>query len=62
MRVQDWQNPVRNESDSGRTFGHYPPANTLRRKGLSVSIHVGTRKVRKINLLSFILLLRDLVF
>ena len=37
---------MRNESNSGRTFiGHYPPATILREKGLSVSIHVGTRKV-----------------
>ena len=26
-------------------FGHYPPATILREKGLSVSIHVGTRKM-----------------
>ena len=25
--------------------GHYPPATILREKGLSVSIHVGTRKM-----------------
>ena len=37
---------MRNESNSGRTFlGHYPPATIPREKGLSVSIHVGTRKV-----------------
>ena len=39
---------MRNESNSGRTFlGHYPPATILREKGLSVSIHVGTRKVSR---------------
>ena len=27
---------------------HYPPATIVREKGLSVSIHVGTRKVRNI--------------
>ena len=27
---------------------HYPPATIVREKGLSVSIHVGTRKVREI--------------
>lgn len=26
-------------------FGHYPPANIPRENGLSVSIHVGTRKM-----------------
>ena len=38
---------VRNESDSGWTpFGrHNPPAALPREKGLSVSIHVWTRKV-----------------
>jgi len=45
VRVQEWQTPVRNESNSGRTFGHYPPATIPREKGLSVSIHVGTRKM-----------------
>ena len=45
VRVLEWQTPMRNESNSGRTFGHYPPATILRKKGLSVSIHVGTRKM-----------------
>ena len=36
---------MRNESDSGWTFGHNPPAPILRKNGLSVSIHVGTRKM-----------------
>ena len=46
MRVQGCQTPVRNESDSGWTFiGHNPPAPILRKNGLSVSIHVGTRKM-----------------
>ena len=36
---------MRNESDSGWTFGHNPPASILRENGLSVSIHVGTRKM-----------------
>ena len=46
MRVMEWQTPTRNESNSGRTLlGHYPPATILREKGLSVSIHVGTRKM-----------------
>jgi hypothetical protein len=40
-----WQTPVRNESDSGWTFGHSPPASIPRENGLSVSIHVGTRKM-----------------
>ena len=33
---------MRNESNSGI---QYPPATILRKKGLSVSIHVGTRKM-----------------
>ena len=45
MRVQGWQTPVRNESDSGWTLWHNPPAPILRKNGLSVSIHVGTRKM-----------------
>ena len=46
VRVQGWQTPVRNESNSGRTFlGHYPPVTILREKGLSVSINVETRKM-----------------
>ena len=46
MRVQGWQTPVRNESDSGWMFYlHNPPAIIPRENGLSVSIHVGTRKV-----------------
>ena len=46
VRVQGCQTPVRNESDSGWTFiGHNPPASILRENGLSVSIHVGTRKM-----------------
>ena len=36
---------MRNESDSGWTFGHNPPASIPRENGLSVSIHVGTRKM-----------------
>ena len=28
-----------------RAYAQYPPANILREKGLSVSIHVGTRKM-----------------
>ena len=42
MRVQGWQTPVRNESDSG--FQN-PPASIPRENGLSVSIYAGTRKV-----------------
>ena len=46
MRVQGRQTPVRNESDSGWTFlWHNPPASIPRENGLSVSIHVGTRKM-----------------
>jgi hypothetical protein len=46
VRVQGCQTPVRNESDSGWTFiGHNPPASIPRENGLSVSIHVGTRKM-----------------
>ena len=46
MRVQGCQTPVRNESDSGWTVkGHNPPASIPRENGLSVSIHVGTRKM-----------------
>ena len=45
VRVQGCQTPVRNESNSGWTFGHNPPASILRENGLSVSIHVGTRKM-----------------
>lgn len=45
MRVQGWQTPVRNESNSGWTLWHNPPAPILRKNGLSVSIHVGTRKM-----------------
>ena len=50
MRVQGWQTPVRNESDSGWTdffakLLHNPPASIPRENGLSVSIHVGTRKM-----------------
>ena len=45
MRVQGCQTPVRNESDSGWTLWHSPPAIILRKNGLSVSIHVGTRKM-----------------
>ena len=45
MRVQGWQTPVRNESDSGWTILHNPPASIPRENGLSVSIHVGTRKM-----------------
>ena len=46
MRVQGCQTPERNESDSGWTFiGHNPPALIPRENGLSVSIHVGTRKM-----------------
>ena len=44
-RVQGWQTPERNESNSGRTFGHDPPASILRENGLSVSVYVGTRKM-----------------
>jgi hypothetical protein len=37
---------VPNESDSGWTiFRHNPPASIPRENGLSVSIHVGTRKM-----------------
>ena len=42
VRVQGWQTPVRNESDSGLQS---PPASIPRENGLSVSIHVGTRKM-----------------
>ena len=46
MRVQGWQTPVRNESDSGWTRkGHNPPAKIPREQGLSVSICAKTRKV-----------------
>ena len=46
VRVQRWQTSVRNESDSGWTLmGHNLPAIILRKKGLSVSIYVGTRKM-----------------
>jgi hypothetical protein len=45
VRVQGWQTPVRNESDSGWTFGHNPPASIPWENGLSVSIYVGTRKM-----------------
>ena len=39
-------NPTRNESTIGWTRkGHNLPASILREKGLSVSIHVGTRKM-----------------
>ena len=37
---------MRNESDSGWTLLHNPPASILWENGLSVSMHVGTRKVR----------------
>jgi hypothetical protein len=47
VRVQGWQTPVRNESDSGWKLYrlHSPPAIIPRENGLSVSIHVGTRKM-----------------
>ena len=46
MQVQRWQTCVRNESNSGWNLRvHNPPANILREKGLSVSIHVRTRKM-----------------
>ena len=46
MRVPGWQARVRNESDSGWTLmRHNLPAIILRKKGLSVSIYVGTRKM-----------------
>ena len=46
VRVQGCQTPVRNESDSGWTLiGHNPPASIPRENGLSVSTHVGTRKM-----------------
>ena len=46
VRVQGWQTPVRNESNSGWTLRrHNLPAIILRKKGLSVSTHVGTRKM-----------------
>lgn len=45
VRVQRWQTSVRNESDSGGTLWHHPPASIPRENGLSVSIHVGTRKM-----------------
>jgi len=46
VQVRQWQTDMRNESNSGRKLRlHYPPANILREKGLSVSIHVGTRKM-----------------
>ena len=46
VRVYEWQTHMRNESNSGWTFfGHNPPATILRETGLSVSIHVGTRKM-----------------
>ena len=42
VRVQVCPTPVRNESDSGLPS---PPASIPRENGLSVSIHVGTRKM-----------------
>ena len=48
VRVQGWQTPVCNESDSGWTTvtrWHNPPVSIPRENGLSVSIHVGTRKM-----------------
>jgi hypothetical protein len=46
MRVQGWQTPARNESKRGRIREvHYRPTMILREKGLSVSVHVGTRKM-----------------
>jgi len=38
VQVRQWQTDMRNESNSGRKLRlHYPPANILREKGLSVS-------------------------
>ena len=46
MRVKGWQTPMRNESERGVIRKvQRPPAMILREKGLSVSIHVGTRKM-----------------
>ena len=46
VRVQGWKTLVRNESNSGWTLmRHNPPAIILRKTGLSVSTHVGTRKM-----------------
>jgi hypothetical protein len=51
VRVQGRQTPVRNESNSGWTSWnvflplHSPPASIPRENGLSVSIHVETRKM-----------------
>ena len=46
VRVQRWKTSVRNESDSGWTLmRHNLPAIILRKKGLSVSTYVGTRKM-----------------
>ena len=47
MRVQGCQTPVRNESNSGwkNVILHSPPALIPWENGLSVSIHVETRKM-----------------
>ena len=52
MRVQGWQTPVRNESKGGYWVAevgsflvHYRPTMIPREKGLSESVHVGTRKM-----------------
>ena len=45
MQVQEFEPPVRNESDSGWNELHSPPASIPRENGLSVSVHVGTRKM-----------------
>ena len=46
MRVKGWQNPMRIESERGMIRNvQSPPAMFLREKGLSVSIHVGNRKM-----------------
>jgi hypothetical protein len=44
-RVWEWISLVRNESISGWTFGHNPPALSLQRWGPSMSVYVWTRKV-----------------
>ena len=45
MRVRRWQTSVRNESDDWMLRLHHRPTTSLRRRGLSGSICVGTRKM-----------------
>jgi hypothetical protein len=45
MRVLRWQTSVRNESDDWMLRLHHRPTTSLRRRGLSGSICVGTRKM-----------------